>query len=223
MLSYFLKWAIMAVAVSAAVPSLDVPACPFKSMINYDKSVPDLEDFPLTQVELCYSAQYIHINFTAYNETSFFYNSSYGTNDPIYNYEVMEVFVYHGKNDPQTYLEFEVAPNNVTFNSFIYNPSKIRAAGAPFDRFYISEPVVDGLTASTMLDKLGQTWKSSVRIPLALFNVDSGQAKGTLWRMNFFRTVVSPKTFPNQLLGAWSVPNAANFHMTPFFGYVKFV
>ncbi|MCJ1447104.1 MAG: hypothetical protein MMC23_007613 [Stictis urceolatum] len=212
-----------AVPALATVPSLNVPACPSKGTIQYSKSVPNLTAFPLTQVDLCYDNQAIRINFTAFQETNFYYNSSLKTNDPIYEYEVMEAFIYKGTNDPKTYLEFEVAPNNVTFNAFIYNPSKVRATGAPFDTFFIQTPVFDGLTAKTTLNKPKKTWVSSVRVPLGLFDVDDGQAKGTQWRMNFFRTVVDPKTFPKQLLGAWSPPDAPSFHKTPFFGNINFV
>lgn len=128
-----------------------------------------------------------------------------------------------GSDDPQTYLEFEVAPNNVTFSAFIYNPSKIRATGAAFDRFYIADLVDDKLSATTRLDKPNEEWKSDVQIPLGFFNVEDGCAEGTEWRMNFFRTVTSSATFPNQSYGGWSAPNETNFHMTPFFGHVNFI
>ncbi|KAI0019481.1 hypothetical protein F4780DRAFT_447740 [Xylariomycetidae sp. FL0641] len=206
------------------VPSLQVPACSEGfSSLQYNRSVPDLNDFPCTLVDLCYSDTSIDIVFTAMQETNFYYNESLGTNGDIWMYEVMETFIYHGTNDPQTYLEFEVSPNNVTFQAFIYNPTKVRAEGAPFDTFYITEPLVDGIIADTALDREGQTWVSSVSIPLGFFNVDDGQAKGTEWRMNFFRTVTSPDTFPDQGLGAWSPPDQASFHMTPFFGHVSFI
>lgn len=130
---------------------------------------------------------------------------------------------YRGTDDPQTYLEFEVAPNNVTFSAFIYNPSKVRATGAAFDRFYITDLVDDKLTATTTLDKSEEKWVSDVHIPLGFFNVEEGCAKGTEWRMNFFRTVTSSATFPTQEYGGWSAPNETNFHMTPFFGHVTFV
>lgn len=128
-----------------------------------------------------------------------------------------------GTADPQTYLEFEVAPNNVTFSAFIYNPSKVRAAGAAFDRFYITDLAADKLTATTQLDPPNHQWISQVQIPLGFFNVDAGCAKGTQWRMNFFRTVTSAATFPVQEYGGWSAPDETNFHMTPFFGHVDFV
>ncbi|KAI1762750.1 hypothetical protein GGR53DRAFT_500236 [Hypoxylon sp. FL1150] len=216
---------LLAVAsVACAVPSLDAPACSAgKGTVTYNKAMPDPKDFPPTQVDVCYDDTSIHLIFTALEETNFFYNDTLSTNDPIWEYEVMEAFIYRGTNDPQSYLEFEVSPNNVTFQAWIYNPSKVRAAGAPWDTSYLTDPLTDGLTAETTLDRAAGTWVSSATVPLGLFNVDAGEAKGTAWRMNFFRTVESNSTFPNQLLGAWSPTNASNFHMTPFFGNVNFV
>lgn len=210
---------------AAGVPSLDVPSCDAGTgRVQYDRSVPNGENkFPLTQVDLCYTDTDIKISFTAFEEVNFFYNESQTTNDPIYNYEVMETFIYKGTEDPKTYLEFEVNPNNVTWQAFIYNPSKVRAEGTPFDGGLISMPVSDGLLASTSLDKDAGTWVSNASIPLGLFNVEDGEAKGTEWRMNFLRIVVSPDTFPAQELGAWSPTNMSNFHMTPFFGNVMFI
>ncbi|KAI1084853.1 hypothetical protein F5B20DRAFT_523510 [Whalleya microplaca] len=216
--------AASATVATCSVPSLEVPACGVgKGSLQYSKSVPNQTDFPLTQVDICYDDTSIQLTFTAFGEVNFYYNESYQTNDPIWEYEVMETFIYHGTNDPQTYLEFEISPNNVTFQAFIYNPSKVRATGAPMDTMFLTEPLVDGMTAETTLDKAAQSWVSSASIPLGLFNIDNGQAAGTKWRMNFFRTVVSRDTFPDQLLGAWNPTNESNFHMTPFFGNVAFL
>ncbi|KAF2170411.1 hypothetical protein M409DRAFT_64161 [Zasmidium cellare ATCC 36951] len=218
----FLAGLAIATPALAAVPSLEVPACPDKGTLTYNQSVPDKTNFPNTQVDLCYEDKSISITFTAYEETNFFYNDTYTTNDPIYEYEVMETFISRGTADPQTYLEFEIAPNNVTFQASIYNLSKTASDTAPFDTAYWTDPLTDGFTATTTLSKPNETWISVVKIPLGLFNVDDGQAKGTQWRMNFFRTVVAPSTFPEQVLGAWSPPDEA-FHVTRFFGRVLFV
>lgn len=128
-----------------------------------------------------------------------------------------------GTSNPSTYLEFEVAPNNQTFSAFIYNPSKLRATGAAFDRFYITDLAADELVAFTAIDTASKMWECQVEIPLKFFNVEDGCAKGTQWRMNFFRTTTSAETFPVQKYGGWSAPNETNFHMTPFFGNVLFV
>ncbi|TWU75936.1 hypothetical protein ED733_006355 [Metarhizium rileyi] len=206
------------------VPSVTVPACSHGvGTIKYDKTVPDLKPFPRTQADLCYTDTHLDIKFTAHEEVNFYSNSSQRINGDIWEYEVMEAFIYKGTDNPQTYLEFEVSPNNVTYQAFVYNPSKVRADGAPFDHLFVPDPAADGFSAVTKLNKPENLWVSDVKIPLGLFNIDSGSARGTQWRMNFFRTVVSPQTYPDQGLGAWSVPNKASFHITPYFGKVTFV
>ncbi|KAL6798031.1 hypothetical protein J3E68DRAFT_398854 [Trichoderma sp. SZMC 28012] len=210
-------------ATYSKLPSVNVPSCPRVGTISYSKSVPDLTPFPLTQVNLCYTDKSLELSFIAYDEVNYFFNASQGTNDDIWEYEVMEAFLYKGTEDPQTYVELEVNPNNVTYQAFVYNPSKNRAVGAPFDHFFVSDPATDGFSAKTVLNKPAKTWKSTVTVPLGIFNVDVGKAKGTDWRMNFFRTVVSPEIYPNQTLGGWSPPDQASFHITKFFGHVKFI
>ncbi|KAI9744416.1 MAG: hypothetical protein M1818_001945 [Claussenomyces sp. TS43310] len=212
-----------ATANHSSLPTLSVPACPKKGHVQYSKSVPDLTAFPLTAVDLCYSSSSIELTFTAYNETNFYYNASQGTNDDIWEYEVMEAFLYRGTEDPQTYIELEVNPNNVTYQAVVYNPSKVRADNAPFDHFFVTDPATDGFSATTTLDEEAQLWTSEVIVPLGIFNVDNGTAKGTEWRMNFFRTITDATIYPNQTLGAWSPPNKASFHITPYFGRVTFV
>ncbi|KAF4456757.1 hypothetical protein F53441_1193 [Fusarium austroafricanum] len=220
--SYFLAFLPLAAA-HIHTPSVSVPACPNYNTVKFSKSVPDQKPFPRTMVDLCYTDTSLSLQFTALDEKNFYYNSSQGTNDDIWEYEVVEAFIYKGTDDPQTYLEYEINPNNVTYQAFVYNPSKDRSEGAPFDHFFISDPEADGFEAETELNKRAKKWVSKVKIPLGLFNVDPGCAKGTKWRMNFFRTVTSPKTFPDQGLGGWSSPDKASFHITKFFGRVDFV
>ncbi|PGG98994.1 hypothetical protein GX51_06491 [Blastomyces parvus] len=229
LLNSLLVCALGAAMTVSAVPSVKVPECPRKGQIVFDKSVPPGSKFPKTQVDLCYSTKpskaspMLHLTFTAYDEQHFHFNPAQGTNDDIWEYSVMEAFIQRGDEPPQTYLEFEVNPNNVTYQSFIYNPSRVRADDAPFDHAFISDPFGDGMFAETTLDRPAKTWRSDVQIPLALFNVAGRNLRGTHWRMNFFRTITSPETFPAQQLGAWSPPFKASFHITPYFGHVIFV
>lgn len=198
-----------------------VPKCPRKATVKFDKSVPDKCDFPSTQVDLCYSHDSLHFTFKAFEEEHFHFDPNQGTNDDIWEYSVMEAFIHRGDNDPQNYLEYQVNPNNVTYQAFVYNPSKVREEGAAFDHFFINDIEKDGFSATTELDREEGTWVSESTIPLGLFNVD--KPRGTTWRMNFFRTITSPDTFPDQQLGAWKTPDAANFHKTSFFGKFVFV
>ncbi|KAJ2081767.1 hypothetical protein H4R24_002092 [Coemansia sp. RSA 988] len=201
---------------------ISVPACPERTLFTFSAGIPDTDPkCPLTLVSMCYTSTQLQLDFTAYNETSFYFDPKQETNGDIWEYNVVEAFIYKGTDDPQTYFEYEANPNNVTFNAFIYNPSRTRANGAPFDHAYIADPFADGFAIDTKLDKRNHIWKSSNTIPLALFNGEN--PKGSSWRMNFFRTVTSPKTYPDQQLCGWKNTNAANFHITSAFGTVSFV
>lgn len=61
-----------------SVPSLEVPTCPDTGNVSYTNSVPstDTDPFPETQVAVCYDDNFIHIIFTALNETSFYCETS---------------------------------------------------------------------------------------------------------------------------------------------------
>ncbi|KAI8318544.1 hypothetical protein GQ54DRAFT_300208 [Martensiomyces pterosporus] len=213
---------LAALSTAALGADLSIPACPSTASLQFSVGIPDLNpSCPLTQVNLCYTSTALQLNFIAYNETNFYYDSTQGTNGDIWAYEVVEAFIQKGSADPQTYFEYEANPNNVTYNAFVYNPSRTRAAGAPFDHAFVSNPFGDGFAVNTVLDKTNKVWSSYNTIPLALFNGENPQ--GTTWRMNFFRTVTSPSTYPSQQLCGWKNTNAYNFHVTSAFGVVAFV
>ncbi|KAJ2454297.1 hypothetical protein EV183_001663 [Coemansia sp. RSA 2336] len=221
MFKNYLPFAVYAATVLAAGQdgALKVPFCPDTASISFTTAVPNGDPCPQTQVDVCYTGKTLELAFTAFNETSFYYNPSHQTNDDIWAYEAMEAFISKGAEDPQTYFEYEVSPNNQTFNAIIYNPSRESLPGYPLDHAFISSPLADGFKVTTHLDKPNNVWRTKSAIPLALFN---GGSKGSVWRMNFFRTVTGPDTFPKQKLCAWRNPGKANFHITPVFGVVSF-
>ncbi|KAI8318543.1 hypothetical protein GQ54DRAFT_80236 [Martensiomyces pterosporus] len=224
MRSFLVSAALCVAAISSNAHGIDlyVPACPSVTSAKFASEIPDASlPCPPTQVDICYTSTTLNFVFTAYNETNYYFDPNQGTNGDIWAYEVMEAFVYKGYNDPQTYFEYEVNPNNVTYNSFVYNPSRVRKAGTPFDHAFVSDPFGDGFKVNTVLDKSKNTWASSSTIPLALFNGEN--PRGSIWRMNFFRTVTGPSTYPNQQLCGWKNTGAASFHITPAFGTLLFV
>ncbi|KAJ2724303.1 hypothetical protein GGI07_002077 [Coemansia sp. Benny D115] len=200
---------------------LYVPRCPSTTAAKFTNQIPSGQACPLTQVDLCYTDKSLNLKFTANGETNFYFDPNQVTNGDIWAYEVMEAFIYRGAENPQTYFEYEVSPNNVTYNSFVYNPSRVRTAGTPFDHAFISDPFGDGFTVNTVLNKAKSKWVSESTIPLALFNAEN--PRGTVWRMNFFRTITGPSTFPDQQLCGWKNTGKASFHITPAFGTVVFI
>ncbi|KAJ1919880.1 hypothetical protein H4219_001660 [Mycoemilia scoparia] len=206
-------------------PDLRVPACPRKATASFDKTLPDNKPFPKTSVDLCYTNSALKLVFTATGESKYYVDEKQGTNDEIWRYEVMEAFISRGSEDPATYLEFEINPKNVTYQAFVYNPTRVRAENAPFDHFFVSDPIGDGLVAKTTTDAAKKLWVSDVTIPLALFNAESDvfRLRGSQWRMNFFRTITNETLYPDQILGAWKSPGKASFHITPAFGHITFI
>ena len=136
----------------------------------------------------------------------------------------MEVFLQQGVDAPRTYLEFEISPSPdvQTYSAFIYNPT--RTAKGDFAECFIA-PDDAGITATTKQYRSQHRWVSTVSLPLGLFNVDNGKAKGTRWRANFFRTIVSPETLGDVSApyGAWSPTGSNEFHQTDKFGTLVFV
>ncbi|KAJ2885761.1 hypothetical protein H4R27_001139 [Coemansia aciculifera] len=214
-------FALASATTLATNPDLCVPRCPATAQAKFTTQIPSGAACPQTNVDLCYTNTSLNLVFTALGETNFYFNPNQTTNGDIWEYEVMEAFIYKGANDPQTYFEYEVNPNSVTYNAFVYNPSRVRTAGAPFDHAFITDPFGDGFAVNTVLDKPNNKWTSRSTIPLALFNGEN--PRGTTWRMNFFRTIVGPDTFPNQQLCGWKNTGLASFHITPAFGIVQFV
>jgi hypothetical protein len=207
---------------SPPVPSLNVPSCPVKTFFKFNTSAPDGTPFPLTEFRICWGWDGFSIDFYGSDEMTWLFNPNYTTNDPIYQYEAIQVLIAPGTENPATYLELDIAPNNVTYSAIVYNPSFIRWPGQPFDKALLNGPA-DGIYANTVLEPQFKTWRTYMEIPFSLFNIVGGQGNGTQWRMNFARTVTTPKTFPKQTLGAWSPPDEASIHKSPFFGHVTFV
>ncbi|KAJ2198617.1 hypothetical protein IW144_001827, partial [Coemansia sp. RSA 522] len=162
---------LAATAVLACGVDVKVPACPSTTSFTFNTGIPAVDpSCPLTEVQMCYTPTQLKLAFTAYNETEFYYDASQTTNGDIWEYEVVEAFIYKGADDPQTYFEYEVNANNVTYNAFVYNPSRVRKEGAPFDHAFVMDPFGDGFEVDTRVNKKAQLWHTRSVIPLALFN-----------------------------------------------------
>ncbi|KAJ2803518.1 hypothetical protein H4S07_004435 [Coemansia furcata] len=149
-LSFLSTFSLVAVIATASKPDIKVPKCPAKVSTTFTTQIPSGTACPQTKVELCYTNTELSLVFVALGEKNDYYDPKQTTNDNIWEYEVMEAFIYKGSDDPQTYFEYEVSPNNVTFNAFIFNPSRMRKANMPLDHAYIAEPFSDGFTINSV-------------------------------------------------------------------------
>jgi hypothetical protein len=134
--------------------------------------------------------------------------------------EAVEVFL-DVDDTAETYIEIEVSPNNVLFDSFIVDTLDIDvAATAEYDLSGIRTAVrVDG-TVNEHRD-VDRRWLVEIAMPLAEMVTDFDAAMLTRfrWRINFYRIDRSPAG--ESSFYAWS-PTGGRFHRPSLFGTLQF-
>jgi LmbE family N-acetylglucosaminyl deacetylase len=147
-------------------------------------------------------------------------HSSFSKRDEhLWKEEAVEVFI-DVDAEPNNYVEIEVSPKNVLYDSYIVDPKKIDVpATAKFDLAGIRTAVsVDG-TLDNRQDT-DKNWSVEMAIPFAglVKNFDPDQLKDFNWRINFYR--ISEDGIPLRYM-AWS-PTQGSFHQPEKFGQIIF-
>jgi len=134
--------------------------------------------------------------------------------------EAVEVFI-DTDTILNTYVEIEISPNNVLFDSYIVDPVNIDIdATKEFD--------LEGIRTAVSLDgsvndenDLDRRWTVEISIPLKeLVNDNNLIVPGrTEWRINFYR--IERERAGESMGYAWS-PTGARFHKPKVFGILKF-
>lgn len=171
-----------------------------------------------TQVKTCYSPTTLFVAFIC-NDPDIW--SSFTQRDEhLWEQEVVEVFLDTDR-EPSTYLEIEVSPANVLFDSYIVDPLDIDvAATKQYDLAAIQTAVAVEGTLNRRGDR-DRRWTVEIAIPLAEVIQDAaGVVPGqTEWRINFYR--VNADSGGKSTGYAWS-PTGARFHKPEVFGVVRF-
>lgn len=131
--------------------------------------------------------------------------------DPIYEEEVVELFLAPGSETPADYFEFEVSPNGILFDAKIHNPD-------------------DGSTAITVdygWDCPGVRWQAArwdvenwweAALYIPWLGLNQSGAVPASWRGNFNR-IERPRDGQPEF-SCWSptMTDPANFHRPEYFG-----
>ena len=99
------------------------------------KEIPALSPFILadgsrpaeqqTITQVCYDQHALYVRFHCHDDDIW---GTYTERDqPIYDEEVVEIFLASGDKDPIRYYEFEVSPDGVLFDVEVYNPTSERS------------------------------------------------------------------------------------------------
>ena len=174
--------------------------------ILYDGSRPAGQQ---TTTRVCYDAQALYVHFDCDDRD--IWGTYTRRDDPIYDEEVVEVFIAPGEASPVRYFEFEVSPNGVLLDACVDNPASTRAElqvdtgwDCPGIRWRAGQP-----------ESIGHWWAVIV-IPWAGL-APAGELP-RVWRANFYR-IERPRGGPPEY-SCWSptmvVP--ADFHQPACFG-----
>lgn len=132
---------------------------------------------------------------------------------PLWEEEVVEVFLAPGRGDPDRYAEIEISPAGVLFDALVRNPDGLRST-MTVDTAWTARGLVGRVSRTA-----GHGWSAELAIPWRSIE-ELGPARGE-WRANFFR-IERPHGAPAEY-SAWSPTGAdpPDFHKPARFGYLS--
>lgn len=200
-----------------ATPTFAVPRVPVtwlsKQILDWPwPELPSLEDFRLsvddvvarqqTQVRLCHDERALFVRFDCQDDD--IWGTYMQRGDPLYEQEVVEVFIAPGHEAPTTYFELEVSPKGVLFECIITHSAS--EAHYNVDETWRAKGVQWFSEASPK-----QSWWAVLVIPW--------QALGgyhEVWRANFYRIERSRRSGTEY--SCWSATLSPSFHVPSRFG-----
>lgn len=188
------------------------------SLCENNSGNPVADSALMTSVKTCYTDDYLYVAFVC-NDPDIWSNFTQ-RDEHLWEEEVVEVFLDTDAEE-NTYVEIEVSPANVLFDSYIVDPVNIDvAATAQFDLAAIKTAVsVEGTLNKR--DDRDTRWTTEISIPIAEVLHDGAEFTpgSTVWRINFYRGNADAGMAPVNY--AWS-PTGARFHKPELFGRLKF-
>ena len=187
--------------------SPDWDGVPGHPLVPVDGGGPPLQ---ATLVRAAWDEEALHVRFDCEDR------DAWGTfrkrDDPLWQEEVVEVFLAPGEEDPADYAEFEVSPLGVVFDARIHNPTSLRkdmTADVAWDCPGLRWQVGRGEARQDWWAELAIGWKGVAA------------ERPRLWRANFYR-VERPRDGEAEY-SAWSptLTSPADFHKPARFGVLE--
>jgi Carbohydrate-binding family 9 len=134
--------------------------------------------------------------------------------EPIYDEEVVEVFIAPGTQDPVRYLEFEVSPNGVLLDARVVNPTSTRA-----DLQVEVEWLCPGIRWGAGREGAAQQWWAALAIPWGAVAPDARPPE--FCRANFYRIERPRGGAPEYSCWSPTLTDPADFHKPKRFGLLE--
>lgn len=161
-----------------------------------------------TSFRACWSPEFVYIEVRCVDHYAI---SRYTERDePLYEQDVVEVFIECGEEEGGPYFELEVSPNNVIFDAKVWNDGNggIRSIDVAWN--------MDGLV--TEVEERDSTRIYRLAIPTSHFA--KKPAPGVSWRFNVYR--IDEDETGEREYQAWSPTEALNYHVQSRFGVMVF-
>ena len=165
-----------------------------------------------TAARVCHDSQALYVRFDCDDRD--IWGTFTRRDQPIYDEEVVELFIGAGKADPVRYFEIELSPNGVLFDAEIYNPTSER-------RDMVIEVTWNCRRIKWHAERHDEEglWWAMLAVPWDAIK-PSGPMP-TLWRANFYRIERTRDAVPE--FSCWSPTKTepADFHKPAFFGTLE--
>ena len=165
-----------------------------------------------TVTRICYNDQALFVRFDCADRD--IWGTLRQRDDPIYDEEVVEVFIGPGEETPIDYYEFEVSPHGVMLDLTVHSPNGNRngmVADFAWD--------CPGLEWAAGYDEAAQHWWAVMVLPWASIGAPGQLPK--LWRANFYR-IERPHDSAAEF-SCWSptLTDPADYHRPARFGLLE--
>ena len=165
-----------------------------------------------TALRICHDADALYVRFDCDDRD--IWGTLTRRDDPIYDEEVVEVFLAAGAETPTEYAEIELSPNGVLFDAWIQNPTDDRA-----------QMVVDtawdwaGIRWHTERIDAEKRWWAVLVLPWA--GIVADVSLPTVWRANFYRIERPRDSTPEFSCWSPTLTDPADFHRPGRFGTLR--
>lgn len=213
-------WVLFAVV--GARPFLHVPQCSnidnrFQiTQFQLDDSSGPAPSSGQTSARLCVADDALHVHWRSVD--NYIYSNFTSCNDPLFKQDAVEIFLAldSPRSAPFHYVEFEVSPFGVLFNSLINNPS------GSCEKFSGSPLSCAGTGVNASAARTADGWTADLAIPFLFLELELGinllnsTIYGNLFRIDMDRSGV--RTY-----SAWVSTDASPpcFHKPQYFGALQ--
>ena len=165
-----------------------------------------------TVTRVCYNQQALFVRFDCDDRD--IWGTGAKRDDPIYDEEVVEVFIGPGEATSVDYYEFEVSPNGVMLDLTVHNPDSSRTTiklDAGWD--------CPGLQWFAERDDAHNHWWAVMVFPWA--SIGAPGALPQRWRANFYRIERPRDAEPEFSCWSPTMTEPADYHKPAYFGVLE--